>query len=135
MRARYKSGALRQSGSGLLDDLCKRLGIVHGHIGKDLAIELDTGLFESVHECGVVHIVQTARRIDTDDPELSEFTFLLFSVAVSVYQASLNLLFRFPEVFSSSAVEAFCKLQNLLVSSSSYDTRFYSWHLFSFLYL
>ncbi len=130
-----KAVTLRQSGFRLLDDFCKCCRIVHRHIGKNLAIELDTGFFQSVHKCGVVHIIQTARCIDTDNPKFSEFSFFLFSVAVSVYQASLNLLFCFSEVFSSSAVEAFCKLHNFFVSSSSYNTGFYSWHIFSFLYL
>ncbi len=125
-------GRLRQSGFGLLDDFRKSCRIVHRHIGQDFSIQLDTGFFQSVHECGVVHIVQTARCVDTDNPEFSELSFFLFSVAVGVDEASFDLLFRFSEVFSSSAVEAFGKLQNFLVSASSYDSCFYSWHFFPF---
>jgi hypothetical protein len=120
---------LRQGRFGLFDDFREVRRVVHRHIGQDLAIEFDTRLFKPVHECGVVHIVQTARCVDTDDPEFSEFSLFLFSVAVSVNQASFDLLFGFSEVFSSSAVEAFGELHHLFVSASSYDSCFDSWHI------
>mgnify|MGYP007122675298 CR=1 FL=1 len=34
--------------------------IVHSHVGEHLAIELDAGLLEAVHEAGVVDVVALA---------------------------------------------------------------------------
>jgi hypothetical protein len=89
-----------------------------------------------MHKSGVVHVVQTARGIDTDNPQFAEIAFFLPSVTIRVNQAMLNLLFRFSEMFAATAVKALCELENLFMSSASDDSGFYSWHIrFPFLTL
>ena len=37
-------------------------GVVDGHVGEHLAVELDASLLQAVHEDGVAHAVQTSSR-------------------------------------------------------------------------
>ncbi len=81
-----------ESSLGLLCQSCEALRIRDSDIGKDLTVELDAGLLQSVHESGVRHTVQTASSVDTCDPELSEIPLLVSSVSVCVIAGLKDLL-------------------------------------------
>ena len=68
----------------LVDNCLESLRIVEGEVGKDLAVDLDTGYIQLVDELAVVHAIFTDGSIDTDNPQAAEFALLVSSVAISV---------------------------------------------------
>lgn len=85
-----------------------------------------------MHESRVANLVDSASGVDTSDPKTSEVSLLLLSIAEGVAQASFELLFSLAEVFASRAIETSGKLEDFLVSLSSNDSSFNSWHFLSF---
>ena len=69
-------------------------GVGHGDLGQHLAVELDVGQLEAVHELVVRQAVLTGARVDADDPQLAELALAHAAVAVGVLAAALDLLFR-----------------------------------------
>ena len=62
--------------------------------GLDLAgIELDAREGQTVHELRILHVVQAARRIDTDDPKLAKITFFQLSAGICEIHCTLYRLF------------------------------------------
>ena len=87
----------------LFNDSLEGLGVVQGEVGKDLAVDLDTSLVQLVHEHAVRHVVIAHGSVDTDDPEGSEFAFLVSSVAVSVgLSLFVRVLRHSPDILSGS---------------------------------
>src|SRR5919109_2339868 len=67
--------ALRGHGlPGSLGKTSKRLGIADGDVGEHLAVELDAGLAEAVHELAVAHALAPRGGVDPDDPQAAEVT-------------------------------------------------------------
>ena len=71
-------------GLGLLKDGVKRSFVVDRDIGEDLAIDFDVGRNQSFDEAAVSESAATGGSADTLDPETTELTFALFTVAVFV---------------------------------------------------
>src|SRR5436190_23082448 len=70
------AGGLGKSGEGL--------GIAHGDVGQDLAVELDAGQLQAVHELAVAEAVLAGGRVDAGDPEAAEVTLAVAPIAVRV---------------------------------------------------
>src|SRR6476620_6383182 len=70
------AGGLGKSGEGL--------GIAHGDVGQDLAVELDAGQLQAVHELAVAEAVLAGRRVDARDPEAAEVALAVAPIAVRV---------------------------------------------------
>src|SRR3982751_4171007 len=61
-----------QRGFGLLRDLRKSNFVVHGKVCEDLAVDVDGGLLEAVHEHAVAHSELADRGVDAGDPQHAE---------------------------------------------------------------
>ena len=57
---------------------------MNGEFGNDLAVQLDAGLGQPMHELAVTDTLGAAGRVDPDDPELAEFRLALAAVRVGV---------------------------------------------------
>ena len=102
----------------LVDDSLESLGVVEGEVGKDLAVDLDTGLRQLVDELAVVHVVLTHGGVDTDDPQAAEFALLVSSVAISVgLTLFVRVLRHSPDILSRAEL-TFGLLQDFLSSGS-----------------
>src|SRR5687767_2289110 len=78
---------VRLSGRGLpgfLGKTSERLGVADGDVREHLAVELDAGLLEAVHELAVAHALLAGGGVDADDPQPPEVTLLVAAVAVRV---------------------------------------------------
>ena len=53
----------------LVYDCLECLGIVYCEVSEDLAVNLDTSLVESAHECRIAHVLETGSGIDTLNPQ------------------------------------------------------------------
>src|SRR3954468_4946188 len=71
-------------------------GVGHSKIGKDLAVDLNSGSLEAGDEAVVGHTFGTGSRIDPLDPQLAEITLASAAVAVGIYQRMGDLLLGFP---------------------------------------
>src|SRR6478735_6985150 len=73
-----------QLGLDLLHDAGKSGLVVHGDIGEDLAVDLDTGLADAVGELAVGQAQFTGGGVDTRNPQLAEHALLGTAVTVGV---------------------------------------------------
>src|SRR3954447_7342898 len=65
-----RSGCRRLAGG--LGKSAERLGIAHGDVGQDLAVELDAGQLQAVHERAVGEVVLARGGVDARDPQAAE---------------------------------------------------------------
>src|ERR687895_1932514 len=60
------------------------LRVADGDVGQHLAVDLDAGLLQAVHELAVRHALLARGRVDADDPQPPEVTLAVAAVAVGV---------------------------------------------------
>ena len=100
-----------------IDDSLKRLGIVHGEVSENLAVETDVLLGELAHELGIGDPILTRGGVDPLDPKGAEVTLLGLAVAVGVSQTFLiSVLSYGPDILSGEEISA-GSLENLLAAS------------------
>src|SRR3954447_5554251 len=69
---------------GCLHESAERLGVAHGDVGQNLAVQLDSGQLEPVHELRVAHAVELGGSVDAGDPQATEVALAVAAVAVGV---------------------------------------------------
>ena len=100
-----------------IDDSLKRLGVVHGEVSENLAVETDILLRELTHELGISDTVLTGGGVDSLDPKGTEITLLGLAVTVGVSQTFLvSVLGYGPDISSGEEISA-GSLKNLLAAS------------------
>src|SRR3954469_10203689 len=67
---------------GCLGESAERLGVAHGDVSQHLAVQLDTGQLETVHELRVAHAVELGGGIDAGDPQATEVALAVAAVTV-----------------------------------------------------
>src|SRR4051794_10132394 len=75
-RCRRLAGGLGKASEGL--------GVAHGDVGEALAVELDAGQLQAVHERAVAHAVLARGGVDAGDPQAAEVALAVAAVAVRV---------------------------------------------------
>src|SRR4030095_12904564 len=108
---------LLEGGRGLFDQGLKRCRLPHGEIGHDLAVDLDPGLEDAVHELRVGKPMLASRGVDALDPQTAERALLVAPVAIGVLQALLDLLDADAERQLGAAAIALGELEDLLMTS------------------
>src|ERR687896_1575010 len=78
------AGSGRGRLAGALGESAEGLGIAHGDVREHLAVELDPGQLEAVHEGAVAHAVLARGGVDARDPEAAEVALAVAAVAVRV---------------------------------------------------
>src|SRR2546423_6154338 len=129
---------VRQSGGrfgrrldGLLDasgDFAKRRRLVDREVGEHLAIEVDVGEFQAVHELAVAQSIGARRRADANDPERAELALLELAAREGEIQRALDLLFRMAIELALGAAIAASQFQNVFTFLQSLVSAFYAWH-------
>ena len=100
-----------------IDDSFKRLRVVHGEVGEDLAVQTDVLLCELAHELGVGNTILTGSCVDPLDPEGAEVALLRLAVAIGIGQTFLvSVLSYGPDILSGEEISA-GSLENLLAAS------------------
>ena len=101
-----------------LYDSGKSLRIIDGKIGEDLAVDLDILLVKGSHQSRIGGTILTGSGINACDPELSEFTFAYFAVAILVQHPFFNRILRkLVNIFSLAPV-TFRLIQNLAATAT-----------------
>src|SRR4051794_41400775 len=60
------------------------LGVAHGDVGQDLAVEVDAGELQAMDEGAVAQAVLARGGVDADDPQAAEVALAVAAVAVGV---------------------------------------------------
>src|SRR5689334_7791950 len=108
---------LRRDGlPGLLGKSAERLRIVHGEVGKHLAVDLDAGLAQSVHELRVAHALAPRGGVDPDDPQPPEVALAGPAITVRVSARAHHLLVGEPVARMLAAEVALGLLEDLLLA-------------------
>src|SRR5476649_1272141 len=119
---------LLEGGLGLIDQGLKRHRLPRGEIGHDLAVDLNAGLQDTVHELRVGHAVLADSSVDALDPQAAERALLVAAIAIGVLQALFDLLDADAERVLGTAAIALGELQNLLVTSVCSHAPLYACH-------
>src|SRR4051812_27779212 len=112
-------GRLRSLGkrrAGLGDDGAERLAFVHRDIGQDLAVEVDSGELQAVHELAVGQALGADRGVDPLDPQRPERALLHLAVAIGILAGLLDGLTGDPDRVLAAAVIALRLLEDPLVA-------------------
>src|SRR5204862_7186580 len=106
---------------GALREVLKRGAIADGEIGEHLAVDLDAGPAEPVHEAAVGQLVQPRGRVDARDPEPAEVGLLAAAVPVCVLLGPLDgFLGRLPQLGPPAEV-ALGELHDLVLALQTRD--------------
>ena len=112
----------------LFNQSCESFLVVYSQFSQHFAVQLDTGLLQTVHKGGVVHTANLCLSRDSGDPELAEISLLLLSADECIVAALHNSLLSHLEVLALGTPIAFCGLQNFLSSCTGYFCKFDSCH-------
>src|SRR3954452_21200602 len=69
---------------GCFGESAERLGVAHGDVSQHLAVQLDTGQLQPVHELRVAHAVELGGGVDAGDPQATEVALAVAAVTVRV---------------------------------------------------
>jgi len=72
------------------DNLGETVGIKYSHVGKHLAVQFHTGLFQTTHQLAVARTILFCRSTDAGYPESTEVSFLVSPVTVGITEGPVN---------------------------------------------
>src|SRR5436305_15069155 len=87
-----ESGSRRLPGA--FGKTSKRLGVAHGDVGEDLAVELDARLAQAVHELAVGEAFAARGSVDPRDPQSPQVALAVAPIQVRVGVGLEQLLLR-----------------------------------------
>src|SRR3954447_5920258 len=82
LAVRLRSGSGRLPGA--LGKASERLGVADGDVREDLAVHLDLGEAQAVHELAVGEALTARGGVDAGDPEAAEVALAVAAVAIRV---------------------------------------------------
>src|SRR5690606_23572696 len=100
---------------GLGDDRLERVALVHREIGEHLAVELDAGALQPVHELRIGEALGADAGIDALDPQAAKAALLHLAVAIGILAGLLDRLAGDADRVLATAVIALRLIQNALV--------------------
>src|SRR5690606_33377267 len=115
----------------LIDDSRKCRLIGHCHVCQNLAVELDGGFLQTVHEHAVGQAMLTGGCIDTGNPQCAEYAFLVATITIGILTCTHDRLLGNAEYLAAAAAIAFGLLKNFLMTGPCCDPTFNSRHDYS----
>src|SRR3954471_23569914 len=114
---------------GLADQLREGRRLLAGEVGQDLAVDLDAGLLDAVHELRIGEAVLAHAGIDALDPQTAEIALLGAAVAIRILQAFFDLLDRDPVIGAGAADIALGHVDDFLVTGVRGDAALSASHV------
>src|SRR6056300_1246904 len=112
-----------------LNNSAKRCLLMNSQISQYFTVDLNVSLFQTSDQTAVREAVNAACCVDTRNPQSTELTLTLTTVAVSVLTCFDDSLFGNSEYTATSAVVTFSLFQYFLVTCTSLYTTFYARHI------
>ncbi|CED76195.1 conserved hypothetical protein [Klebsiella pneumoniae] len=125
------STGLCQSCFRFFDQSGERYFVEYSDVSQDLTVDFNRGFFQAIDEFAVRNTVLTCCCVDTCNPQLTELTFTLTTVTVSVLTSFDNSLEGNAVYARTRTVVAFSLFQNFLVTCTCNYTTFYASHVCS----
>ncbi len=95
--------------------------MVDSEVSEDLAVDLDTLSVESTHQTRVRETLETSSSVDTLDPQSTEVTLLVLTIAEGVGQTLFPSVLGYgPDVLASTIVPTRELKDALALSARSY---------------
>lgn len=89
----------------LLNDGLESVRVVDCEVSKNLTVDFNTILVESAHELAVAQVIETSGSIDTLNPQSTEVTLLVTTVAISIGETLLiSILRNGPDILTGTIV-------------------------------
>src|SRR3954465_13360392 len=79
---------------GAVGKTSEGLGVADGDVGQHLAVELDLGQAQAVHQLAVAHALLAGGGVDALDPQAAELALAVLAVTVGVRARLEQLLLR-----------------------------------------
>src|SRR3954454_25258158 len=79
---------------GGLGKSAERLSVADGDVGQHVAVELDLGQAQTMHQLAVAHALLAGGGVDAVDPQAAELALAVLAVAVRVGAGLEQLLLR-----------------------------------------
>ena len=102
--------------------------VIDSQFRQHFAVNLDTSFGQASDESAVGQAILTSCCVDTNDPELTEFSLLGSTVSSSVVESLHNQFVCFSELGVTSASVALSQFQNFLMSCVSGNADFSDCH-------
>jgi hypothetical protein len=106
---------------GEAKDFGEGISIIDREVGKDLPVDGDVLLIETVDQLGVGHAVRAGGSVDTRYPQLAETALLGTTITVRVPETLVDLVFGNGIDLASRRDESFRTLQQFLATTMGSD--------------
>src|SRR5450631_4029967 len=133
MVALYRCECLLHSIQRLFDQHPKGRLVVHRHLSKNLAINLNIGNMNRVHQIAVAHAIHAGGSIDARNPQAAHIALAIFAVAIHIRHRAHDRFVRGTEETLTRATMALGHLQYLFMLLVGGYATLYSWHSLYFL--
>jgi len=109
---------------GHLDNSRKTGGIGNCQIRKHLAVDFDPGLFQTMYELAVAHIIQTRTGVDSGYPQAPKITFPFLPIPVGIHECLVYGIGSRAEEFAATTAKSLGQFQDLFPPSSCFKSTF-----------
>ena len=100
-----------------------------GQLGKQLAVQVDAGLLQTVHELRIVGAVELAGCGNTGNPQAAEISLFLLAADIGIVAGLHDGLFGHLKALALRAEIAFRHLQGLFSYFAGHHSSFYTSHI------
>src|SRR3569833_2851778 len=103
--------------------------VEHGEISKNLAVDLDRGLPQTIHQATVGQAEIACRGVDTHDPQAAEFALAHATIAIGILAGLGHRVGGDAKNVAALTVITLGLIQHFLVTGTCRYTTFHSWHV------
>ena len=100
----------------LVNDCFESSWLIHSEVCKHLAVDDDTCFLEAAHQLAVAQSLETSGSVDTLDPESTEGTFFVLTIAVSILLTILPCILCYGPYISTATKVTTSERQNLFTT-------------------
>src|SRR5580658_2233347 len=110
------------------DQRRESIGVVHGHVRKDLAVQIDAASLQRVNQLAVGGAVIARGGADALNPERAVIAFAHAAVAIGVAQRAVHRFFRRAVELALGKEKSLGVLQQLFAAGAAFGSTFNSRH-------
>ena len=113
----------------LSDQRLERFGLIHGEIGENLAVQIDTGSLKLIDEYGVAHSFLADGGVDPHDPQAAVVALLQLAANILITETFLEYVLGYCVYILPLAIKTFGLLQYLFPPGAGCNRIDGTWHI------